>query len=770
MPNGLVYDGFSVQAAGMNNGLDGALLPADQARMMINATARGGLIRQRPGFSRVMQVLPAVGQFAQHFGWLRTRNGQVFLVAVVGGQFYRIDPRQRTVFNFTIPGDPNPFTLTRGWSVPGGAEGFWVYNDGQTLPLIWDGGSARRAQPDEIKPGTVIAYVQGRLWYALPDGLSFRAGDLVGSRDTGTPGYAYKDSILRETENDYLNEGGDFAIPADAGEITAMVATSILDTSQGQGPLQVFAGQVAFSVNTPVDRAVWKDVRYPIQTVSLIGAGAEGAQGVVRANSDLFMRAQDGIRSYIIARRQFRDWGNTPQDYEMREILSYDQQNLLTYASGFIADNRLIMTCSPRWTQIGVAHRGLVALDLAPVYSIRGQGLPHYDGLWTGIQVLSLQRTDIGNFMFVLADDGSIDLWEMSNEGLFDLYDDNVGRIRWSVEPRTLFVERDNAGRPIWNLKRLETGDLFYDQLVGAVDFTLSLKPDGYPCFRPWQTWQECVPACTTTPGCTPPGLFQSGYRPRFRLRAPPDECLQDRLLRSFYQLNTKLEITGPARLRGMRIGAVPQSEPKYDPTCGPPDCAATQCCNSDPFSYKAAGSAGDVYPYYDFQYGVYSSPYGGGSGGGTGGTTDAGGSDDGTGGFDSDPTCDDCGTGGTPDNPNPPPSVPYAPLLGNLQQWQPTWEDPDGNLRPMGYSPISGEDPPAELSEAMIQLWATDVWTKWRAEKEAQGYTTVAEQLLWKFNSSPGLPRINPTLYFESGSYHTAAWPWEMWVEYVLA
>lgn len=773
MPNGLIYDGFSTQDAGMNSGLDGSLLPANQARMMINATARGGFIRQRPGFNRVMQVLPAIGQFAQHFGWLRTRSGQVFLVAVVGGQFYRVDPINKTVFNFTIPGDANPSTLARGWSIPGGAEGYWLYQDGQSLPMIWDGGDARRATYDEIKPGTVMAYVQGRIWYALTDGLSFRAGDLVGS-PSGTPGLNYKDAILKETENTYLNEGGDFAVPVDAGEITAMVATAILDTSQGQGPLQVFCQKCAFSVNTPVDRTVWKDLQYPIQTVSMINAGASGAQNTIHVNGDAFMRSADGIRSFIIARRQFRDWGNTPQSFEVSEILDYDQTDLLGYGSAAVVDNRLIMTASPRWTQVGVPHRGMVVLDLAPVYSIRGQGLPHYDGLWTGIQVLSLQQTDIGTFMFVLADDGSIDLWQMSEDNLFDLYDDNVGRIQWSVEPRTLFSERDGAGRPIWNLKKLETGDIFYDQLMGAVDFMVSWRPDGYPCYSQWQTWQECAPSCTTSLGCVPPRTFQSQYRPRFRLRQPPDLCINGTKgmpLRNFYDLSLKLDITGPARIRGFRVGAVPQGEAKYDPTCEQAQCEALQCCGYDPFYYRATGTAGDsAYPGYEYQYGVYYSYGGGGGGEGTGGTTDEGGNDEGTGGIVEDPPCDDCGTGGVPTNPNPPPANPYVPLQGNVQQWQPYFEDPDGNLRPMAYSPLSGEDPPAELSDEILQEWADAVWEKWREEKTTQGYNVVAEQLLWKDTSGQSQLKFNPVMVFGSDSYHTSTWRWQLWISYVLA
>src|SRR5690242_11273631 len=128
-PPTMVYDGVSTQIDGMNNGLDGSLLPVSQLQLLINGTVRGAYVQQRPGHNRVMQIFSDTNGFFQHAGWLRTNNGQVLLVAVRDGRFFRVDPLQKTVHEFTIPGDPNPSTLTNGWSMPGGAEGFWVYQD-----------------------------------------------------------------------------------------------------------------------------------------------------------------------------------------------------------------------------------------------------------------------------------------------------------------------------------------------------------------------------------------------------------------------------------------------------------------------------------------------------------------------------------------------------------------------------------------------------------------------------------------------------------------
>ena len=119
-----LYDGFTSQAGGMNIGRDGSQLGAKQYRLLVNGTARGDFITQRPGFRKEMVVLPSGAGFFQHGGWLRMRHGKIFFVAVVGGRFYRVDPDNQSTVEFTIPGDPNPSTLTQGWSIPGGAQGF----------------------------------------------------------------------------------------------------------------------------------------------------------------------------------------------------------------------------------------------------------------------------------------------------------------------------------------------------------------------------------------------------------------------------------------------------------------------------------------------------------------------------------------------------------------------------------------------------------------------------------------------------------------------
>ncbi len=217
--------------------------------------------------------------------------------------------------------------LLDGWMVQ--AENFVVIQDGFSKPLIFNGTSLRRAKDDEIKTGRVMAYVNGRIWYALPNGFSFRATDIVYGDGT-------RASVLKETENTFLNEGGDFSVPSDSGGITAMAVPGDPDTSLGQGPLLVFTPRYVFSVQAPVDRDVWKNLNYPIQAISLLTSGALGARSAITVNGDVFYRAIDGIRSFIIARRSFSDWGNTPISGEMTPIVENDQTSLLWASSAVV--------------------------------------------------------------------------------------------------------------------------------------------------------------------------------------------------------------------------------------------------------------------------------------------------------------------------------------------------------------------------------------------------------------------------------------------------
>lgn len=741
----LSWDGFSQQTQGMNDGISRFRLPPTQAALLINATTRGDFVRQRPGWDRIMTILPADLGFCQHMGWFKTDAGRVFIVVVAGGRFFRVDPVDLSVLEITIPGDPNPFTLMKGWSVQ--AEQFWLYNDGQTKTFIWDGGNARRAGKGELQPGTVLAYVQGRIWYALPDGRSFRATDLVGG-DSGTAAYDYRDSVLKETENTFLNEGGNFPTPSEAGEIVAMRAPSIMDTSQGQGPLLVVCENDGFSVNTPVDRTQWKNVNYPILTESLIGRGAYAQGSCVNVAGDIWFRSRvngdaDGISSYIIARREFLALGNVPQSFEVSNLLSYDQQNLLPFGAAGVYDNRLLMTLSPSFSNAGVYHRGLVALDLSPKNSIQDKAPPNYDGVWTGLNILALCPTSLGIYALVLAGNGNFDLWKLTKAGLTD----NNGPITWSHIPKALFQEATADGTPGRTLKRLETAEYEYDELRGVVNFKTLWAPDSYPCLTEWTHWDECMTMCETLPGCPLNLNFQPGYQPRKRLPEPPNVCVpgSNRPLRNFYTLQIRTDITGPARLLGVRVGATLQQEPKYEVnTCDSTPCQPIKCCTGNLFTYQAPGAEG--LPYYGYNYGTPDPPYPPGAPDATPPTPP----------YDYDPTTNDTGGGPPlpPLTPAWPPQVPpqcadnYSIFLGISME-----DKLQGITRPVGTSVGPGVDPGTSLGPGVLEKWAQEVWNQWLASQP--GKTSYAILTWWQIHNTGLEWFANQVFQNPEGNWH---------------
>lgn len=330
---------------------DNTLVTADQT----NVTADGYSEEcySSSGLTGVFQcALPYIGD-----------NGSTFILMLISGKVWLYDCLQNSVQNLSATPDlENPSNILDGWMVQ--AENFVVIQDGHSTPLIFNGSNLRRATIDEIKCGRVMAYVNGRIWYALANGFSFRATDIVYGDGT-------RASVLKETENTFLNEGGDFAVPSDSGGITAMAVPGNPDTSLGQGPLLIFTPRYVFSINAPVDRDVWKNLNYPIQAISLLTSGALGARSAITVNGDVFYRAVDGVRSFIIARRSFNDWGNTPISNEVLNIIDNDQADLLWASSAVVFDNRLLMTSQPRYNAEGVVHKSLVVLDFDLITSLR---------------------------------------------------------------------------------------------------------------------------------------------------------------------------------------------------------------------------------------------------------------------------------------------------------------------------------------------------------------------------------------------------------------
>jgi hypothetical protein len=428
----------------------------------------------------------------------------------------------------------------------------------------------------ELPPGRMGVYGLGRVWMSLIDGKQFIAGDLVGG-SSGTQANNYRDSVLNITENTYLAGGGNFSVPGSVGEIQAMIFQALLDQQLGQGPLLVVTPKVTFSCQSPVDRTLWTGVQNPIVTEGMISNGGLSQNSTVAVNGDTIMRAVDGVRSLILARREFNTWGNTPISFEMSRVLPKDDPALLAFGSAIFFDNRMLMTVAPTAVENrGVFHKGIASLNADPVSSIRGKAPSIWEGIWLGatpfqLVVGTFNRVERGwAFCYNVALQ-TLEVRELlsefasTNAALY--FDDGNQPIVYTFETASAFKD-DAHGRR--KFKQLYDGEIYVDSLVGIVQFTVEYSPDQWSGWVLWRQWSEC--STERVIGDVTTQNYQPGFRPRMGLGTPSevdcDPCT-GRSLRDAYTFQLRVTIVGQCRFLGARIATVTIPQPEFAPlTC----------------------------------------------------------------------------------------------------------------------------------------------------------------------------------------------------------
>ena len=571
------YAGFNVITRGVNTAFNPEAVAPDQLSWMVNGTTRNGYPQCRPGWSKSLlkfldengdtdATVKAAFEDGRWQGAIpyTDSNGANFIVASISGRIFRIDLGNLQVIDLsTTSGESNPDNQDHVWMVR--AEEFLIIQDGSSIPLIFDGVSLRRSRPRstttqaEVPIGSVMAYNKGRLWVTLPDRKSFVAGDLAYSLTQSTA------DILSFTENTFLNGGGSFVVGEDAGDIVAMRSIAIQDTTTGQGPLQVFTTQGVISIDAPFDRDQWQNLQSPIQTISNLAAGAVSQNSTINVNGDIWFRADDGIRSFSIARRDHGTWVNTPLSTEVSRTLDDDNRPALRFGSAALFDNRLLQLASPyqyadsAGNVHGYVHQGIVALDFHPVSGMFSRSQPSWEGVWTGLLVLQIVHQPDSNrcYLFTInpADD-TIEMWELSRGDKFDSQD---SPIQWVIETPS-YRFRDDG----WSYKRLRTASIWYDRLTGQIDFTSKFRADAEPIWQAHHSWQEqaTYKDCNLVP-CDTPLNYREQYRSRVRLPEFPIDCDEatGKPYSDGYSFAMRLEITGFAQIKRLRLEGMEKPE-----------------------------------------------------------------------------------------------------------------------------------------------------------------------------------------------------------------
>jgi hypothetical protein len=427
----------------------------------------------------------------------------------------------------------------------------------------------------ELPAGRMGVYGLGRNWMSLTDGRNYIGSDMVGYSGSGTIQYNYRDAIFKTTENAVLNGGGSFIIPQSGGEITAMVFATTLDTSLGQGPLQVFTTNSVFSCNAPMDRTTWQTLENPIQTQSLVANGAAGQDSTIAANSDIIFQSTDAnLWSLTLARREISTWGNTPVSREISRIVEQDDVELLDHASAVEFSNRRLSTSKPIQSIGGVYHSGLSVLNFDPLSTMSGKYPSVYDGLWTGINTL---KVIVGKFSktsrcFVFGYntiDQKIELYEILKDDAAIVDNNGVGdkRITWSFETACLFQEL--KGKNDFDTVQLQDGEMRLANVIGRVDYSVYYRPQFSPCWTLWKSGQICAD-----------GLPQNRISIGFG-RPSGSDCdpANNRPLNTSESFQFKFVITGSAKFYGAQFKASMFPKPEFEkPICGTTECITLEC------------------------------------------------------------------------------------------------------------------------------------------------------------------------------------------------
>lgn len=601
-------DGYLTLEQGVDSGFAPSLIQPNQLSWAVNTTVRSGWPEARPGIRKKTLDFSAEYDLATKFqdglfqgrGTYLANDGQSYLAVSVSGRIFTINVSTGfKVKDITISSDPNMAMAPKAWFQQAGRN--LIVQNGSNLPFIYNGSSSRRAnsnasgKPREVPIGGPMAFGKGRLWVA--QGSKYFGGDLInGNPALGT------DSVLGFTENTYLNEGGSFWVSG--GPITGLSFAANTDSANGVGDLLVFTPSNIFAFDAPVDRTVWKNLDYPIQRYGLLNFGALSQESIVSMNGDLVFRAQDGVRSYIIARRDFSQWGNTPISRQITRALKYDTTERLYQTSAVNFDNRMLMTVGPQHVNNrGIYHEGLVVMDYHLVSGMGRKLDPVWEGVWTGLRILSVVTVQVDNvdrcYIFALSEDDKIELWELTKDAAFDFDGSTDVATEWTYETKSFTFNTPN------NKKDLIGMDQWYDKLMGQMDMTLYYRADLESCWNKWGTWSDCAiyKDCLDAeyPSCQTPLNYQGVVRNELSFPQPPIQV--DAQTTGFksqgFEFQFRAELKGRLRMkrnifRSTLMGDDDYGQFKDNFTCYTPaeehcqtGCTLVTCCELPDYGYK---------------------------------------------------------------------------------------------------------------------------------------------------------------------------------------
>lgn len=581
-PNRL-YDGYTSLAGGVDGGRKPNLIEADQGAEANNAIFRQGAPATRPSFLDVtlsfdnpdmaytaagIQEADVTNQSLGNFqggqfqgaAYYSPSAGREYLMVMISGRLYQITPgiTQTASVREIALGTRNRSTIPICYMLQ--ADAYFIIQDGESLPIIFDGITARRAVAGEIFTGLMMGYGMGRIVLVGIDGKIY-FGDIYDGKGHGGA------DVLGFTETGFLNEGFPSALPPFMGRPTGVQFIPQQDTATGVGECLVMGERGVESFFLSIPRDQWKNSSF--QRTALLGIGVTGHRAFTLINADIGFRAQDGFRSYRQARAEINSWAHIPLSTNVRKWTEADTHDILKYCSAITFDQRVIFTCTPVPNQFGSLthplpapyHNGLLALDFDVLATFGGTTKPAWDGHWghrlgesealTGLRVTQLVTGNFDQeqraFAFIL--DGT------THNALVEIQrvphgTDSAGPITAKLTTRSMSFNSE------FNEKSLYSADVWIDQVTEPTTGTVAFRADQVPFFTAWDTF-TANPISGVVEGEATVTL--DGYVPRKMFAKPnedADELGPPRLLRRGYEFQAELEWSGRATMRKFRAHA----------------------------------------------------------------------------------------------------------------------------------------------------------------------------------------------------------------------
>ncbi len=530
------------------------------------------------------------GIMYQYVGFNQTLGqANEVLVCSVGGRIWTIDRCSFVVQEITPGGRAGRNSRCHSIAYFVQAEQFLVIQDGESKPIIWDGGFAFRARDGQVPVGTIMAYGQGRIW--LVQGPRLLAGDLVGS---------YPNAVIGFTELSFLATNGIIYPSFTVGNMTGLEFIPQQDTNTGIGSLLVIGEKGIASVYAEKERSSWVT---GIARVTLINIGGVGHRALVGINGDVWFEAKDGWRSYRHARGEVDKWYQLPMSQEVQIYTDASATNLKPYDSAIFFDNRLLATTDPIWQNGRWSARGMIVLDFNVLAAFGEASKPAWEGLWTGVNIMQLVRGKDSAWAFAIDPSGATALYELSTTANTPVDDTDLTgerRIECELVSGAFVFDSGNRATEVGAQaqKVLWGGEKWIRDLAGRALIDTYYRRDGEECWQFWKEFDICADVDLCTRECAfPQPLYQ--YRNRLRQGSPstvephncstlPANATNTGRLYVGYEFQEKTTWKGRLTISLSRIQAmVDKKEPDLS-GCDPNEleCSTMTNCCYDPFSF----------------------------------------------------------------------------------------------------------------------------------------------------------------------------------------